>query len=41
VLSQMDADNSLTNADITLETVQAADHMARRIADVKSRLSAV
>ena len=41
VLSQMDADNSLTNADITLDTVQAADHMARRIADVKSRLLAV
>jgi 1-deoxy-D-xylulose-5-phosphate reductoisomerase len=37
VLSQMDADNLLRNADITLDTVQAADHMARQIADIKSK----
>ena len=37
VLSQMDADNRLKNADITLDTVQAADHMARQIADIKSK----
>ena len=37
VLSQMDADNRLRNADITLDTVQAADHMARQIADIKSK----
>ena len=40
VLSQMDADNRLRNADITLDTVQAADHMARQIADIKSKAAA-
>ena len=40
VLSQMDADNRLRNTDITLDTVQAADHMARQIADIKSKAAA-
>jgi 1-deoxy-D-xylulose-5-phosphate reductoisomerase len=37
VLSQMDAENCLRNANVTLDTVQAADHMARKIADIKSK----
>ncbi|WP_438959662.1 1-deoxy-D-xylulose-5-phosphate reductoisomerase [Nereida sp.] len=40
VLSQMDADNRLRNADITLDTVQSADQMARQIADIKSKAAA-